>query len=174
MSNFGFAAGRAMVVGTNAKLSEYAAAVGLAQLERWPRLRALRGALWDRYWPLLRAVDGVVLQRGFAASPPAVLALATPMDGAACVAALAAAGIEARRWYCPPLHRHPAFTHLEHAGAGAAPGLPVAEALGAHVVGPPFHNFLSPEDLERISGTLRRVLAPSAPARSGVCGASAR
>ncbi len=170
MSNFGFAAGRAMMVGTNAKLSEYAAAVGLAQLERWPRLRALRGALWDRYWPLLRAIDGVVLQRGFAAAPPAVLALATPMDGAACVAALAAEGIEARRWYCPPLHRHPAFAHLEHAGAGDAPGLPVAEALGAHVVGPPFHNFLSPDDLERIAETLRRVLAqPVLPSSGARC-----
>jgi len=74
------------------------------------------------------------------------------------VAALAGNGIEARRWYCPPLHQHPAFRDLERAG-----GLGVSETLGTRLVGLPFHGFLTPADIDRIAASLRRIVESCAP-----------
>ncbi|WP_257604465.1 DegT/DnrJ/EryC1/StrS aminotransferase family protein [Pseudomonas sp. UMAB-08] len=61
LSNFGFENAVVEVLGTNAKLSEYAAAIGLAQWACWPEQKALRQGLWQRYATALRIVPGVRL-----------------------------------------------------------------------------------------------------------------
>jgi dTDP-4-amino-4,6-dideoxygalactose transaminase len=155
-SNFGFQQHALAVAGTNAKLSEYAAAVGLAQLSRAAEVFARRRVGWERLRTALQGVEGVTLQRGMAAAGPAVLAVRIPGDGSAGRDALAAQGIESRRWYCPPLHRHPALAALPRAGA-----LDVAEDLDAHLVGVPFHAFLTAADCDRIAGALRGALGAS-------------
>ena len=48
-SNFGFESGEVKYLGTNAKLSEYHAAVGMAALQGWPRRKARRQALYEAY-----------------------------------------------------------------------------------------------------------------------------
>lgn len=152
-ANFGFVHHQVTLRGGNAKLSEYAAAVGLAQLARGNEVLARRDAVWARYRARLAVLDGVVLQAGFASRAPAMLAVRVAAGGEACAAALAAGGIESRRWYCPPLHRHPALADLPTCGT-----LTVTETLDAELLGLPFHAFLTDADLDRIVGALRAIL----------------
>lgn len=149
-ANFGFAGYRVTLRGGNAKLSEYAAAVGLAQLARAGEVLGRRNAVWARYRARLVARDGVVLQAGFTSRAPAMLAVRVAAGGEACAAALCAEGIESRRWYCPPLHRHPALADLPTCGT-----LAITETLDAELLGLPFHAFLTDADLDRIVGALR-------------------
>ena len=148
LSNFGFQDGQALVVGTNAKLSEFAAAVALAQWARWPTLQAGRSAQWSRYSVGLSDLRGVRLQSGFevgALPSPVVLHLAC--DAGAVAAALERRGIETRRWYCPALHRHPAFAGCLVMGPQGGTVLPVTDHLERHTLGVPWHNFLQEEDM---------------------------
>ena len=48
-SNFGFESGEVKYLGTNAKFSEYHAAVGMAALQGWPSRMARRKALYEAY-----------------------------------------------------------------------------------------------------------------------------
>ena len=153
LANFGFTGNVITQRGGNAKLSEFAAAVGLAQLARAPHVLGRRDALWTRYRSRLATVDGVVMQSGFASRAPAMLAVRVARGGAACAAALAAQGIESRRWYCPPLHRQPALADLPVAGE-----LLVTDTLDAEVVGLPFHAFLIDADLDRVAVALRTAI----------------
>lgn len=148
MSNFGFHQG---VVGysvaTNAKLSEYAAAVGLAQLERWPALLARRCAVWATYRAALQDLPGVGVQPFTDLAPPAVLSVCLAVDAEKVARGLAEIGIETRRWYAPPLHRHPPFATVERAGPPDENSLPVTEKLYRNGLGLPFHAFLSNDDI---------------------------
>ena len=95
MSNFGFHRGVvAYPGGTNAKLSEYAAAVRLAQLDRRPELlnRCLASLL--KYRSALDALPGVRVQAGLDQHAPAAVSVNPPVDASHAARALAAAGIE--------------------------------------------------------------------------------
>ena len=64
--NFGFRHSReADLAGLNAKLSEYAAAVGLAALDAWPIVRTGYVRLGQAYAAALSAVAGVSVMPGF-------------------------------------------------------------------------------------------------------------
>ena len=159
LSNFGLEQGQALAVGTNAKLSEYAAAVGLAQWARWPDRQAERRIQWTRYRAGLAGLPGVGLQIGFEAAPlpaPVVLRLPCAAEGAA--AALARSGIETRRWYCPPLHQHSAFAAYPVSGPAGTAVLPVTNQLTKHTLGVPWHNFLQEDDMVLIVQALHALL----------------
>ena len=160
LSNFGFKKGGLVLeAGTNAKLSEYGAAVGLAQWERWPSMQAMRRDKWASYRAHLAALPGVGLQAGFdgvALPAPAVLHLPCEADLAA--KALARSGIETRRWYCPPLHQHPAFAGLPVVGPQGDAVLPETDRLANHALGVPWHSFLQEEDMVFIAHALRTAL----------------
>ena len=158
LANFGFEHAVAQSShGTNAKLSEYAAAVGLVQLQRWPRLLQRRREVFDEYRGRLAALPQVRLQR--LETPPATLCVQLPADAAAVATALAQAGIETRRWYLPPLNRHPAFSESRCIGPGGATQLPVTEQLATSLLGLPFHSRLTDEDVntvvDAVAATLR-------------------
>ena len=161
LANFGFEGGVCVQPGTNAKLSEYHAAVGLASLARWAakreRLKALRLA-WREV--LAQACPQVVLQQGAERIAASVLVVRLPDAAPARAVAgrLAGEGIETRRWYCPPLHRHPAFA------AFAPPHpLPETERLGESLLGLPFHLELRTEDLVRVAQSLRAAVEACSP-----------
>lgn len=159
MTNFGFDRGVvAYPGGTNGKLSEFAAAVGLAQLDRWPELLNRRVSRWFKYRSALGKLPGVRVQAGFDQHPPAVVSVTLPVEAAAVAASLAAAGIATRRWYLPPLHHHPAFAAIDRVGPHGGTSLPVTEQLARHNLGLPFHTRLSDEDMETISGALGTCL----------------
>lgn len=162
LSNFGF---EHFVVasrrGTNAKMSEYAAAVGLAQLERWPRLLRRRREVFDDYRRRLAALPQVGLQP--LEVPPATFSVRLPADAAAVAAALAEAQIETRRWYLPPLDRHPAFGELRCLGPDGSDRLPVTETLSSTLLGLPFHSRLTGEDVATVVEALAAARPASAP-----------
>ena len=142
--------------GTNAKLSEYHAAVGLAALARWPeraQLRRERAMQYQRL--LLAACPGLELQQRPAQGAYAALCalLPQPADPALVAGRLAAEGIETRRWYFPPLHLHPAFADARVAGT-----LDATMAISRRLLGLPFHLDLDVQAMQRVARTLARAL----------------
>ncbi len=154
-SNFGFVGGAIAQPGLNAKMSEYAAAVGLVQLDRWPELHSLRQGFWRTYREALAELPGVQVQK--LAHAPAMLLVRHAAGASAMQAVCAAAGIETRRWYLPPLHRHPAFSTVEVRGPEDDVRLPVTDALKNEALGLPFHMRLRPEDIEAVVTTLQTL-----------------
>jgi len=170
LANFGFEHGVVQSThGTNAKMSEYAAAVGLAQLERWPRLLERRRVVFDDYRRRLQGLPQVVLQPF--ATPPATLSVRLPSDAKAVGAALAQSGIETRRWYLPPLTEHPAFRKARRVGPAGSARLPVTETLATSLLGLPFHSRLTGDDVAAVVSALAALLPA---ARTGESAAPAR
>ena len=143
--------------GTNAKLSEYAAAIGLAQLERWPSLATRRRTLFEHYRELLGRVEGVAMQGGLTTAP-ATLCVTLPVDALGVGSALADAAIETRRWYLPPLHEHPPFRDTRRIGPAGNSELPVTARLASSLLGLPFHTLLGEQDAARVVAALRHSL----------------
>jgi len=153
-SNFGFSPGaRVAEPGVNAKMSEYAAAVGLAALDRWPRHRALYQELAEAWRTALGNVPGASLQqswgRGWVAATLNVRLAGCEAEFA--IAELGRRGIEARRWWGAGCHRQPAFAAFPRAQ------LPVTDALAASVLGLPFHLDLAPREIVFVCDTLRAL-----------------
>lgn len=157
LTNFGFEGGVVSQPGTNGKLSEYAAAVALAQWQRWPVLQQKRRALWRTYSAMLSTISGAAMQGGAhnAHNPPANLVLRLAQPAQAISARLAAHGIESRRWYWPALPGHPAFSSYPSIGPDGAPALPVTEMLGEYALGLPWHPYLSEEEMTTVCSALQ-------------------
>jgi dTDP-4-amino-4,6-dideoxygalactose transaminase len=143
-------------------MSEYAAAVGLVQLQRWPLLLQRRREVHEQYRRRLAALPQVSLQD--LDTPPATFCVRLPADAAAAAARLAQAGIETRRWYLPPLNRHPAFAGARCLGPGGSDRLPVTEDLASSLIGLPFHSRLSAEDVVTVVDALVAALPAAASA----------
>ncbi len=159
-SNFGFAPGaRVIERGTNAKMSEYTAAVGLAGLDRWPQHRALYQALADAYREALAGVPGVSLAPSFGRGwVSATLNVRVAWAGAEhVIAELARRGIEARRWWGIGCHRQAAFSDFPRTD------VPISEALAASVVGLPFYPDLSRREIDYICETLATLAERAEP-----------
>ena len=115
-------------VGFNYRLSSLAAAVGLAQLESLEARVARRRAIFDRYVAALSDLPGV----SFAPEAPGrrhtrwltvmVLGPNAAIDRDALLAALEAAGIEARPVW-KPMHLQPVFRDAARVGGEVAAGL---------------------------------------------------
>ena len=160
LANFGFKQGRVWAAGSNAKMSEYAAAVGLCQWARRNQLESRRASLWTSYRSALAALPGVSLQSGFtgAANVPANVVLRLPIAAEQVLAALLREGIETRRWYYPPLQRHPAFAACPIFVPLNDSVMPVTESLAEYSLGLPWHGFLRTQDLARIQRVLNEIL----------------
>lgn len=159
LSNFGFENKLVTALGTNAKLPEYAAAVGLTQWTRWPHMQAKRQSQWEAYHAWLSALPDVRLQAGFESGVlPASVVVALPCKADAVRQILAQAGIESRRWYCPPLHQHPAYAGISSVGLSGSTDLPVTHDLACRGLGLPWHHLLTTEDFCLIQQTLMQAL----------------
>lgn len=157
--NFGFEATRTVGhSGFNGKLSEYAGAVGLAQLERWPKIQALRSHLWAYYQRELAALEPQISRQiGTNTYPPAVACLQFPYTTEKAVEYLASAGIETRRWYCPATHQHPAYRHVPRYSLSGTGTLAVSDQLSKCILGIPFHTQLSESQIEYIGKHLEHL-----------------
>lgn len=155
VANFGMSDERRCEMdGFNGKLSEYHAAVGLAQLDHWPERRARFVALADSY----RRAAAVSL------SMPGTLRLSPEVSGAYvlidCIdperadrvcSSLAALGIASRRWYGRGLHGEPLMQ-----GRGHDP-MPVTEWLSGTHIGLPAAVDLTDAQIALVVETLSRV-----------------
>lgn len=159
-SNFGFSGPGGVIsqVGTNAKMGEYYAAVGLAQLKRWPDIVARRQEVLDWYGEGLAPLGNAIRRQSAADNfVPATFVIHT--GGRAKMAAdkLAADGIHTRFWYLPPLYEHPALTGLAKPNEIGS-RFPACEELKESLIGLPFHAFLSQQDVEDVCTALAAAL----------------
>lgn len=151
MTSFGFFGTErvSMIPGGNYRMSEYAAAVGLAALKALPeRIAALR-ALTRKYHQRL-SDKATRLQHGAGETwvTMTLNAIVPPETETATLARLTEARSEWRHWWGPGCHQHPAFADLPHAD------LPVTDALAPRVIGLPFHDDLTDGEINRVVACL--------------------
>ena len=156
MSNFGTQDRLAQGYGTNAKLSEYHAAVALAQLDRWEQVKQRRRAVFDFYIKALAQHPTIgALQKDIdrAVTSCLMLKLASP-EAARVVDVLNARNIPAHRCYWPPLPHHPHFADVQKAN-----NFPHAEALNRQIIGLPFHSFMTKADVDAVVRAVTETLS---------------
>jgi perosamine synthetase len=145
--------------GYNYRLSDVAAAIGVAQLERLDEILRLRAAAARRYEELLEGVDGVE-------PPPAddadhrrswfvyPVRLSADVDRERVIAVLAESGVETSR-YLPSIHLQPYMRER----FGFREGMfPVSEEASKRLLALPFYSSIGVEDQERVVDALRRAL----------------
>jgi len=158
-SNFGFLGSReAQVAAGNGKLSEYAAALGLAGLDEWPARRAAFQAVAARYRENLAGVAEVALPEGWGpewVSTTCVVRLADPATTMPVLDALHDAGVETRAWWGRGMHTHRAFAGYPRLA------LPTTERLAETVLGLPFYIDMRVEEVDAVCSALREGLVRS-------------
>jgi dTDP-4-amino-4,6-dideoxygalactose transaminase len=155
LSNFGFERNRiSTACGTNAKVSEYNAAIGLAMLDHYPGKRQKLMQLAQHYHQAFQNVEGVTLQPGFGETwVGSTLNIELHFGNIQALHDhLQQQAIESRQWW-QPCHSQPAFTSCTHEP------LTVTLTLSEKVIGLPFHTFLSPEDIEKVATTVADFMA---------------
>lgn len=154
-SNFGFQGRRsAELSGTNGKMNEYSAAVGLASLDAWSETRESLLRVARLYRETLSDVPDLAFAPGFDgrhAVSTCNVRLARPVADEA-ISRLAAQGIEARQWWEKGCHLQPAFNDCPRTP------LPETEHLGARVIGLPFYRGMDVSAVERVRAALLPVL----------------
>jgi dTDP-4-amino-4,6-dideoxygalactose transaminase len=156
LSSFGFHGSRdSLIPATNAKLSEYAAAVGLAALDGWPadRLRFLRTSQHLKIALIGR--PEVRFQAGWGADwVTSVCTVGLPRGSADAVAhSLREDGVDTRQWWGAGCHTSTAFLDCRREP------LPVTEALAQATLGLPFSVDMDAHEIARIAAALDRALS---------------
>ncbi|WP_165187179.1 aminotransferase class I/II-fold pyridoxal phosphate-dependent enzyme [Caulobacter soli] len=151
LTTFGFRGSRdSQMPATNAKLSEYAAAIGLAALDAWPhnRLRWLRAAQGLR--AATTHLPQVAFQPGWGLSwATSVCSVQLPDGMAATVErGLSEQGVETRRWWGLGCQTNPAFADCPRGD------LTQTDRLGQAVIGLPFSIDLDHEQISRVAAAL--------------------
>ncbi len=154
-SNFGFSGTRtALCPSVNSKMSEYHAAVALADLYRWPGTRRKQTLIHSWYRQALKDMDGISLQPTYGdgwVSATTNIVLAS--DVVAQVAhRLQQQGIETRSWWGRGCHVQPAFADCPHAD------LSVTENFASRVLGVPHFPDMQEEDVYRVRAALAKAL----------------
>ena len=154
-TNFGFHGNReALVAATNAKLSEYAAALGHAALDHWPatRMRYMHSA--QRLRIALIGTPEVVFQPGWGSDWISTTCVVGLPEGSAghVEAALTSEGVGTRRWWGEGCHRAPAFADV------ARTALPVTERLARSTLGLPFAMDMGDQAIARIADVVVRAV----------------
>lgn len=144
--------------GTNAKMSELSAAMGLAVLEKLGDEGRARSGLRDTYDEMLADIPGISLFPGPEDSATDIYYIIRFHAGAAHLrdqaqAQLKARGILARKYFYP-LTSDATFG-LSHPQDAA---IPVARQASRDVLALPFHSGVAMSDVENIASVLRSVL----------------
>lgn len=158
LSNFGInlspdtdhPVGHLSYAGTNAKLSEYHAAVGLASLHGWQAQADTRHQVFLQYRQTLQQAcgDALIWQQGPAPAAPTTFSvrLGSSRRRSQLEHLCAISKISTRRWYQPLLHQHAAkvgpIVHLP---------TPTAEAVSADLIGLPFFPMLTQDQMAEVS-----------------------
>jgi dTDP-4-amino-4,6-dideoxygalactose transaminase len=173
LRNFGFTGPDNVVgLGTNAKMSEISAAMGLTSLEHLDEIVSAGLERHLLYAALLDGVPGLCLCR-----PPAnerfnyhyvtveVDAKAAGLSRDDLVAALRSENVLARRYFYPGCHRmEPYLTLYPDAGRS----LPVSLGLAECLLQLPAGAAVSPSDVEAICGLIRLIMLHGPAVRDGV------
>ena len=148
--------GAVTMVGTNAKMSEYHAAVGLASLDAWPNNASRRRDLYRTYTDAVRAIAGLTTEWQDAPAEcvrsVCCLLLDSSRQRNRAETVLAEEGVGTRRWYLPLIDRHPAMSHFTHEPT------PVADRVAQRLLGIPFHLGLDDVARTTVISALSRVV----------------
>ncbi|MGA6182672.1 DegT/DnrJ/EryC1/StrS family aminotransferase [Stenotrophomonas sp. NPDC077421] len=158
LSNFGLdtRSGSLTALGTNGKMSEYHCALGLASFDMWEQVKQDRRALYADYMARLRsACPALIFQEKPEDGVYPLMAVLLPegRDAITIGAAVAANGVETRRWYTPALHQQPALRDCPVAGAPE-----VATRLAGRIIGLPFFLGISDQQIDTVCTALAREL----------------
>ena len=156
MTNFGI--GPLLTAGaSNAKLSEYHAAVGNAGFDVWPEVRERRLQLHSDYQQILRKACGnsIRFQRdvGLVAPSSMMVCFEEPSFRMAAELICEEQGIQTRRWYQPLIHEHPAVS-----GVQTPFHMPQATALAERLLGLPFHLDMDHQDMNRVTLAIQKSI----------------
>ncbi len=145
-------------VGTNGKMSEFNAALGLVQLRHFDEVRAARRAVDGRYRAALADVEGIeILALPEGVEPnfsyfPILVREPYPLSRDALYERLKAERIYSRRYFYPLLSTLPMYGDLPSA---APANLPVATRAAAQILCLPIYPELEPADQARIVDVIR-------------------
>jgi dTDP-4-amino-4,6-dideoxygalactose transaminase len=147
-------------VGTNAKMSEFNAAVGLLQLDHFDHVRSTRRAVDRRYRDALADIGGIEpLPLPAETEPnfsyfPLLVGDAFPLTRDSLQRELLAVGIHSRRYFFPLLSNLPMYRGC----ASAAPErLPVANRAAEQILCLPIYPDLAESDQQRVVDLVRRA-----------------
>jgi dTDP-4-amino-4,6-dideoxygalactose transaminase len=156
-SNFGFRGRRiADVRGTNAKLSEYGAAVGLASFDRWDKTREELVAKLTHYRRNLLAL-GIDIQPSAASghvTSTVVARFNSPERRDQCRTTLDDHGIETRAWWSEGVHQMATFADCKRREP-----LLVTEQLAKTTLGLPFFIDMSISEIDWVTEIIGSVSA---------------
>lgn len=155
LTTYGFRGDRnARGPATNAKLSEYSAAVGHAALDAWEADRRSFLRVGQRMRLSLALEPGILFQRGWSLQwVTSVCVVQLPGPWAAPAAeALETLGIETRAWWGRGCHASDAFRDCPRGD------LSHTEDLARSSLGLPFASDMDDHDVNRVCGGLRRIV----------------
>lgn len=150
LTGFGFNHQReALIQGSNAKLPEYTAAVGLAALDMWSETRQRWESVRDAY---VEVLDSLGMRAWF--QPDWVTStcnIILPNRADELAVHLKQASIDTRKWWLNGCHRHKAYCHLPKSD------MPNTEWLSRSVLGLPFAVDLDLENIHRIGVVIKNI-----------------
>lgn len=153
LSNFGFGE-ETFEIGINAKISEYAAAIGVADLARFNQTAEKRRALMAMYKTefLDHSGLGVELQQGPDVFAPTILCIKTASSSHrdTIEASCQSANVETRRWYLPLLQNFAIDQDIKLPAT-----TPVADDIEQCLVGLPFSLDMEHADVMRVIEAIR-------------------
>jgi dTDP-4-amino-4,6-dideoxygalactose transaminase len=144
-------------VGLNARMSEFHAAMALRSLEGLDARVARRGELATRYRERL-SVEGIsfpAVRDGDVSTFKDFTVLvereAFGVDARCLARALAAEGVDTRRYYAPPVHAQRAYRHV------SAPHLPVTDWAAARVLTLPLWSEMTETHVDLVAEAVARI-----------------
>lgn len=147
------------IIGLNARMSELHAAVALASLEGIEERVARRNELARVYRVALADVPGIgfpSVRAGDRSTFKDLTILVDPdafgLDATSLGEALAAEGIETRRYYAPPVHRTRAYRSVANGGT-----LPVTDHAAARVLTLPLWEGMTVDNVGLVADAVARV-----------------
>ena len=171
MKNFGFSGeDRVIYVGTNGKMSEPSALMALTNLESIDMFIATNYRNYQAYTRELEGIPGVTLMRYNETERSNYQYIILEIDApATCVTRdelllmLRSENVLARRYFYPGCHRmEPYRSHFPHAGLL----LPETERLCDRVLALPTGTAIGPEEIQKICGIIRLIVAHAPEIRS--------
>ena len=155
MRNFGFVDYDAVgMTGTNAKMSELSAAMGITSLESFDEFVAVNRRNYERYAAELAGLESVRLLEYPAGERHNYHYVVLEVPAAVrddLIATLQTENVLARRYFHPGAHRAEPYR-------AAAPPLPVTEAVSTRVVVLPTGTAMSEDDVAQVCAILREEL----------------
>jgi dTDP-4-amino-4,6-dideoxygalactose transaminase len=153
--NFGFFGNRTSCsASTNGKMSEYHAAVGLAELDGWARKSAALQEVATRYHQELRRFDiaDQLLTAPAISSCYLLFVCSDPVQATRVQRGLTDSSVEYRLWYGRGLLQEPYFSALRHGQ------LAITNSIAPLVIGLPVATDLSDSTLKAIASAVRAAV----------------